>query len=75
MQREGTFQRFLLTRKEQWPLLIFCCLKNILSRDCDGENSLQICKVAENILNKQSRTAYKVWSTSLQVGHDANNSP
>jgi hypothetical protein len=31
-------------------------------------------RVAENILNKQSRTADNVWSSSLGVGVGANNS-
>jgi hypothetical protein len=31
-------------------------------------------KAAENILNKQSWTAEKGWSSSLGVGHGANNS-
>ena len=33
-----------------------------------------IWRVAVNILNKQSRTADKVWSSSLGVGRGANNS-
>jgi hypothetical protein len=40
----------------------------------DGGNSLQIWNVAVNILNKQSRTADKGWSSSLGVGRGANNS-
>jgi hypothetical protein len=35
---------------------------------------LQIWKVAENILNKQSQTANKEWSSSLGAGHAAKNS-
>jgi hypothetical protein len=31
-------------------------------------------RVAANILNKQSRTADKGWSSSVGVGRDANNS-
>jgi hypothetical protein len=31
-------------------------------------------RVAENTLNKQSRTADKGWSSSLGVGHGADNS-
>jgi hypothetical protein len=34
----------------------------------DGGESLQIWRVAANILNKQSRTADKGWSSSLGVG-------
>jgi len=34
----------------------------------DGREGLQIQRVAENILNKQSRTVDKGWSSSLKVG-------
>jgi hypothetical protein len=34
----------------------------------DGGDGLQICRVAANILNKQSQTADKWWSSSLGVG-------
>jgi hypothetical protein len=40
----------------------------------DGGDGLQIWRVAANILNKQSRTADKGWSSSLGVGREANNS-
>jgi hypothetical protein len=40
----------------------------------DGGNGLQIWRVAANILNKQSRTADKGWSSILGVGRAANNS-
>jgi hypothetical protein len=40
----------------------------------DGGDDLQIWRVAANILNKQSRTADKGWSSSFGVGHGANNS-
>jgi hypothetical protein len=40
----------------------------------DGGNGLQIWRVAANILNKQSRTADKGWSSSFWVGREANNS-
>jgi hypothetical protein len=40
----------------------------------DGGAGLQIRRVAANILNKQSQTAGKGWSSSLGVGHEANNS-
>jgi hypothetical protein len=43
-------------------------------RVADGEDGLQVWRVAENILNKQSRTADKRWSSSLWVGREANNS-
>jgi hypothetical protein len=39
----------------------------------DGGDALQLWREAENILNKQSRTA-KGWSSSLGVGRGANNS-
>jgi hypothetical protein len=40
----------------------------------DGGNGLQIWRVAANLLNKQSGTAGKGWSSSLGVGGGANNS-
>jgi hypothetical protein len=40
----------------------------------DGGIGLQIRRVASNILNKQSRTADKVWPSSFGVGLGANNS-
>jgi hypothetical protein len=40
----------------------------------DGEDGLQIFRVAVHILNKQSRTADKGWSSSLGVGREADNS-
>jgi hypothetical protein len=33
----------------------------------DGGDGLQIRKIAANILNKQSRTAAKGWSSSLRI--------
>jgi hypothetical protein len=39
----------------------------------DGGEGLQIWRVAANILNKQSQTADKGWSSSLGVGRGANN--
>jgi hypothetical protein len=45
------------------------------SQVADGGEGLQIWRVAANILNKQSRTADKVWTSSLGVGRGANNSP
>jgi hypothetical protein len=43
-------------------------------QDADGGNALQVWRVAANILNKQSRTADKGWSSSLGIGRGANNS-
>jgi hypothetical protein len=40
----------------------------------DGGDGLQMWRVAANVLNKQSRTANKGWSSSLGVGSGANNS-
>jgi hypothetical protein len=40
----------------------------------DGGDSLQIWRVAANILNKQPRTADKGWASILGVGRGANNS-
>jgi hypothetical protein len=37
-------------------------------------DSLQFWRVAVNILNKQSRTASRGWSSSWGVGREANNS-
>jgi hypothetical protein len=39
----------------------------------DGAHALQVCGEAANILNKQSPTADKGWSSNLRVGHGANN--
>jgi hypothetical protein len=41
----------------------------------DGGDGLQIWRVAANILNKQSQTVDKGWSSNLGVGRGANNSP
>jgi hypothetical protein len=43
-------------------------------RVADGEDGLQIRRVAANILNKQSRIADKGRSCSLSVGRGENNS-
>jgi hypothetical protein len=40
----------------------------------DEGDVLQVWRVAANILNKQSRTADKRWSSSLGVGRGASNS-
>jgi hypothetical protein len=39
----------------------------------DGEEDLQIWRVAGKILHKQSRTADKGWYSSLEVGRGAIN--
>jgi hypothetical protein len=39
-----------------------------------GGDGFQIWRVSENILNKQSQTADKGWSSNLGVGRGANNS-
>jgi hypothetical protein len=41
----------------------------------DAGDGLQIWRVAANILNKQSLTADKGWSSNLVVGRRAKNSP
>jgi hypothetical protein len=40
----------------------------------DGGDALQLWREAANIVNKQSRTADKGWSSILGVGRGANNS-
>jgi hypothetical protein len=40
----------------------------------DGRDALQVWRVAANILNKQSRTADKKWSSSWGVGRGVKNS-
>jgi hypothetical protein len=40
----------------------------------DGEDGLQIWRVAANVLNKQSRTVDKGWSSNLGVERGTNNS-
>jgi hypothetical protein len=40
----------------------------------DGGDALQVWRETANILNKQSLTADKGWSSSLGVGYGANNS-
>jgi len=39
----------------------------------DGGEGLWIWSVAVNTINKQSQTANKGWSSSLGIGHEANN--
>jgi hypothetical protein len=41
----------------------------------DGGDSLQIWRVAANVLNKQPQTADRGWSSSLWVWRGANNPP
>jgi hypothetical protein len=36
----------------------------------DNEDGLETCRVAQNILNKQSRKADKGWSTSWEFRHE-----
>jgi hypothetical protein len=52
------------------------CLRiQSLPQVADGRDGVQIWRVAANILNKQSRTADRGWSSSLGVGRGANNPP
>jgi len=39
----------------------------------DGPDGLQVWRIAANILNKQSRTSDRGWSSSLRVGQEAKN--
>jgi hypothetical protein len=48
-------------------------LQHGMSSGCGWRNSLQLWRLAANILNKQLRTNDKGWSSSLRVGHGANN--
>jgi hypothetical protein len=43
------------------------------SSGCGWRESVQIRRIAANILNKQSRTADNGWSSRLGVGRGANN--
>jgi hypothetical protein len=45
-----------------------------LPQVADGGEGLHIWSVAANVLNKQSRTANKGWSSSMQDWRGANNS-
>jgi hypothetical protein len=40
----------------------------------DGDYGLHVWWVAVNIMNKQSQTADKGWSSTLEVGQEVNNS-
>jgi hypothetical protein len=51
----------LLGPHVRWPL--------VTTEDVEGEDSLQLWRVAVNKLNKQLRTADKEWASSLEVGH------
>jgi hypothetical protein len=44
------------------------------SQVADGGDSLQVWRVAANVLNEQSRTSDKGWSCSLGFGRDDKNS-
>jgi hypothetical protein len=46
-----------------------CCM--VRPQVADGGDSLQMWRVAANIVNKQSQTADKGWSSSLGVGRRA----
>jgi len=48
-----------------------------MERSCfeNGEDDLQIWVVGMNILNRKWRTADKGWSSTLDVGREANNAP
>jgi hypothetical protein len=50
-----------------------CHHGTVRPRVADGGDGLQIWRVTENILKKQSRTADKGYSSSLGVGQGANN--
>jgi hypothetical protein len=62
----------------QYQTVIFARQTGSLSKQygtssgCRWRNGLQIWNVAANILNKQSQTADKGWSSSLGVGQGAN---
>jgi hypothetical protein len=60
----------------QWSLsfcLLACHYSMVRPQVADGGDIIQVWRVAENILNKQSRTAEKVWSSSLGVERGLNN--
>jgi hypothetical protein len=65
---------FITQRHVRW---VTCQLGMARPQVADGGGSLQFLREAAkaaNILNKQSRTADKGWSSSLGVGRGANNS-
>jgi len=51
----------------------FLSPKHGASVPCGWRWPLSTCKVAANMVNKQSRTAYKEWSSSFGEGQRANN--
>jgi hypothetical protein len=59
-----------------WKSLVSLSLspQHGVSSGCGWRNGLQIWRVAASILNTQSRTADKGWSSSFGVGQCANNS-
>jgi hypothetical protein len=71
IHRVTVSKSYLHTTHVRWVL---CRHSMARSRIADGGHDLQIWRVAANILNKQSRTADKGWSSSLRVGRGANNS-
>jgi len=60
---------FILTRDKWVPVTMAWCILRL-----GIEERSPIWRVAVNILNKQSRTSNKVWSSSLGVGQGAKNS-
>jgi hypothetical protein len=44
-------------------------------QEAGGGDGLQRCRIAVNILNKQSRTADRGWVSSLGVGQGADTTP
>jgi hypothetical protein len=53
---------------------VLCHQGMVLPQVADGGDTLQVWRIAGNILNKPSRTADKGWSSSLGVGRGADNS-
>jgi hypothetical protein len=56
-----------------WKPKVHYCVHNSPFA-ADGGDSFQIWKVDANVLNKQSRTAYKGWGLSWGVGRGADRS-
>jgi hypothetical protein len=61
---------FLTTSHVRW---IACHRGMARPQVANVGDGLQIWRVAANMLNKQSRTAEKGWSSSLWFGHGSNN--
>jgi hypothetical protein len=70
---------------DTYSVMLWCqCTSHVMWVPChhgmarpqvaDGGDALQVWREAANILNKQSRTADKRWSSSLGVGRGTNNS-